>query len=123
MTARPAATFQDMLIALERFWHERGCVIEQPYASEVGAGRFNPATFLRALELGRPMLRATNTGISSSIGHDGRELARLPWFTTGVLEVTVTGRTGETPYLQTGDWPALVLSLLLIAGGVLRARR
>ena len=49
MTARPAATFQDMLIALQRFWHERGCVIEQPYASEVGAGTFNPATFLRAL--------------------------------------------------------------------------
>ena len=49
MTARPVATFQDMLIALERFWHERGCVIEQPYASEVGAGTFNPATFLRAL--------------------------------------------------------------------------
>jgi len=38
-----------MLLALERFWHERGCVIEQPYASEVGAGTFNPATFLRAL--------------------------------------------------------------------------
>ncbi len=45
---RPS-TFQDMLLALERFWHERGCVIEQPYASEVGAGTFNPATFLRAL--------------------------------------------------------------------------
>ena len=38
-----------MLLALERFWHERGCVIEQPYAGEVGAGTFNPATFLRAL--------------------------------------------------------------------------
>src|SRR5205085_8359020 len=34
---------------LEGFWHARGCVIEQPYASEVGAGTFNPATFLRAL--------------------------------------------------------------------------
>ncbi len=43
------STFQDMLLALERFWHEHGCVIEQPYASEVGAGTFNPATFLRAL--------------------------------------------------------------------------
>jgi glycyl-tRNA synthetase alpha chain len=42
-------TFQDMLLTLESFWHARGCVIEQPYASEVGAGTFNPATFLRAL--------------------------------------------------------------------------
>ena len=42
-------TFQDMLLTLEAFWHARGCVIEQPYANEVGAGTFNPATFLRAL--------------------------------------------------------------------------
>jgi len=47
--SKPAATFQDMLLTLEAFWHARGCVIEQPYASEVGAGTFNPATFLRAL--------------------------------------------------------------------------
>jgi glycyl-tRNA synthetase alpha chain len=42
-------TFQDMLLALERFWADQGCVIAQPYPSEVGAGTFNPATFLRAL--------------------------------------------------------------------------
>lgn len=93
------------------------------YGRSIAALQHNQIAATRALELGRPMLRATNTGITSSIGHDGRELARLPWFTTGVLEVTVTGRTGETPYLRTGDWPVLVLSLLLIAGGVLRARR
>ncbi|TMQ50998.1 MAG: glycine--tRNA ligase subunit alpha [Candidatus Eisenbacteria bacterium] len=38
-----------MMLALECYWAERGCVIQQPYASEVGAGTFNPATFLRAL--------------------------------------------------------------------------
>jgi glycyl-tRNA synthetase alpha chain len=37
------------MIALEMFWAERGCVIQQPYSSEVGAGTFNPATFLRSL--------------------------------------------------------------------------
>ncbi|HET9232719.1 MAG TPA: glycine--tRNA ligase subunit alpha, partial [Candidatus Eisenbacteria bacterium] len=42
-------TFQDMMLALERFWADQGCVIAQPYPSEVGAGTFNPATFLRAL--------------------------------------------------------------------------
>jgi apolipoprotein N-acyltransferase len=51
---------------------------------------------MRALELGRPMLRATNTGITSAIGHDGRELARLPWFTTGILEIAITGRDART---------------------------
>jgi glycyl-tRNA synthetase alpha chain len=38
-----------MMLALETFWAERGCVIAEPYPSEVGAGTFNPATFLRSL--------------------------------------------------------------------------
>jgi glycyl-tRNA synthetase alpha chain len=38
-----------MILALESFWAARGCVIQQPYPSEVGAGTFNPATFLRSL--------------------------------------------------------------------------
>jgi len=42
-------SFQDLIIALERFWAERGCLIVQPYGSEVGAGTFNPNTFLRAI--------------------------------------------------------------------------
>jgi glycyl-tRNA synthetase alpha chain len=42
-------TFQDVLMGLERFWAERGCVVWQPHHSEVGAGTFNPATFLRSL--------------------------------------------------------------------------
>jgi len=41
--------FQEIIFALQRFWDERGCVIQQPYDLEVGAGTFNPATFLRAL--------------------------------------------------------------------------
>lgn len=41
--------FQDLILALSRFWTERGCVLVQPYNSEVGAGTFNPNTFLRAL--------------------------------------------------------------------------
>jgi glycyl-tRNA synthetase alpha chain len=38
-----------MLLRLERFWADQGCVIQQPYHTEVGAGTFNPATFLRCL--------------------------------------------------------------------------
>jgi glycyl-tRNA synthetase alpha chain len=41
--------FQDLLIALERYWAARGCVIVQPYDVESGAGTMHPATFLRAL--------------------------------------------------------------------------
>lgn len=42
-------TFQDLLITLERFWAERGCLILQPYDVEVGAGTNAPMTTLRAL--------------------------------------------------------------------------
>jgi glycyl-tRNA synthetase alpha chain len=42
-------TFQDILLTLQKFWADRGCLIVQPYNSEVGAGTYNPATFLRAL--------------------------------------------------------------------------
>src|SRR5262245_35028401 len=43
------STFQDMILTLSHFWAEKGCVIQQPYDMEVGAGTFHPATFLRVL--------------------------------------------------------------------------
>src|ERR671929_54491 len=45
----PARSFQGLILALQRFWAERGCVILQPYDMEMGAGTFHPATTLRAL--------------------------------------------------------------------------
>ena len=41
--------FQELISALQTYWAERGCLIQQPYDLEVGAGTFNPATLLRAL--------------------------------------------------------------------------
>ena len=41
--------FQGLILALERFWAEQGCTLQQPYDMEVGAGTFHPATFLRAI--------------------------------------------------------------------------
>ena len=46
---RPKVAFQDLILALQQFWGEQGCVILQPYDMEVGAGTFHPATTLRAL--------------------------------------------------------------------------
>ena len=42
-------TFQELILALERYWADQGCIIQQPYDLEVGAGTFNPATLLRCL--------------------------------------------------------------------------
>ncbi len=41
--------FQELILTLQDFWAKRGCLIVQPYNSEVGAGTYNPATFLRAI--------------------------------------------------------------------------
>ena len=45
----PDRSFQDLILTLQMYWSEQGCVILQPYDMEVGAGTFHPATTLRAL--------------------------------------------------------------------------
>jgi glycyl-tRNA synthetase alpha chain len=42
-------SFQDLILRLQQYWAERGCVVMQPYDKEMGAGTFHPATFLRAI--------------------------------------------------------------------------
>ena len=71
---------------------------------------------MRALESGRYMLRATNTGISSIIGPKGEELAVSPQFETHVLKASVQPMKGATPYILWGDW-LLVLSCLAVSAG------
>ena len=92
------------------------------YGRSLAAEQHNQMAAMRALETGRPLLRATNTGITSAIGHDGREFARLPWFTRGILELEITGRQGMTPYLRWGDAVAALVALTLFAAAFLMAR-
>jgi apolipoprotein N-acyltransferase len=69
------------------------------------------------------MLRATNTGITSVIAHDGRVIAALPWFTQGILEIDIAGRQGETPFVRWGDAFVLALAGLVLAFAFVLARR
>ena len=81
---------------------------------------------MRALELQRPMLRATNTGATAIVDHRGRVTASLPAFTQGVLEGEVEGRAGLTPFARwasrAGLWPPALVALLLIAAAFLGKR-
>jgi apolipoprotein N-acyltransferase len=74
---------------------------------------------MRTLEFQRPMLRATNTGATAVIDHQGRVTAALPRFTQGVLDAEVQGRTGLTPFARWaarfGLWPPLLVALGLVA--------
>jgi apolipoprotein N-acyltransferase len=69
----------------------------------------------RALETGRMMLRATNTGMTAIVGADGRVQAVLKPFTRAALRGEVHGYTGSTPYGRWGNRLAIVGALLLIA--------
>jgi apolipoprotein N-acyltransferase len=64
---------------------------------------------MRALETGRMMLRATNTGLTAIIDTQGHLLAHLPPFTTGSLTGTIQGYAGSTPYVRWGNAPLLAL--------------
>jgi apolipoprotein N-acyltransferase len=72
---------------------------------------------MRALEAGRPLLRAANDGVSATIGADGKVMNTLPRFQPGVLTGVVQPRSGLTPYARVGNVPVISLcSLLLLAG-------
>jgi len=69
---------------------------------------------MRALEAGRYMLRATNTGISSVIGPHGQELMMAAPFEQQVLRASITPLKGQTPYVFWGDAFILVLAIVLV---------
>ena len=78
---------------------------------------------MRALETGRPMLRATNTGATAAIDEKGNVTATLPYFTDAVLTAQVQGRSGATPYVRTGNWPMVTLCALVLVVALWRVRR
>jgi apolipoprotein N-acyltransferase len=77
---------------------------------------------MRALEVGRHLIRATNTGISAFIGPKGELLKSGAQFVPVTMTMKVEPRQGETPYMGAGNWPVIVLSLLIIAAFWLRIR-
>ncbi len=76
---------------------------------------------MRALETGRYLLRATNTGISAVIGPRGEVRTRSPQFETTVITDTVVPMAGLTPYGRCGDWP-LVIGLIPLFVALKRSR-
>lgn len=79
---------------------------------------------LRALETGRPMLRAANTGPSAAIDHRGEILAYAPPFQATALPVHVQPMQGTTPYARFGNLPVVLgLAGLVLAGLVRRTAR
>ena len=76
----------------------------------------------RALETGRYMLRATNTGMTAIIDQRGKVSKVAPEFSTAVVNGEVQGFAGATPYVRWGDMPIVLLALMLALGGGWLAR-
>lgn len=75
---------------------------------------------MRAIENRKPLLRGTNDGITAIVDSRGQVTHSLPQFKPGTLSGEVTARSGTTPFNHTGSWPALLLSLALLAISVRR---
>ncbi|WP_293779842.1 apolipoprotein N-acyltransferase [uncultured Oxalicibacterium sp.] len=78
---------------------------------------------LRALETGRPMMRATNTGATAVIDPHGKVAALLAPFTLDTLTASVQGYRGTTPYILLGNAAIVLLALLALVSAVLIGRR
>lgn len=78
---------------------------------------------MRAMESGRPMVRAANDGVSAVIGHRGEIVAMAPEYEANVLRAELQPRIGLTPYAHTGNWPAICLALVFVLGGAYLRRR
>jgi apolipoprotein N-acyltransferase len=74
---------------------------------------------MRVLETQHPMLRATNTGATAIIDGRGVVTGALPFRTVGALDGLVQGRSGKTPYIRFGNWPALLACAAFLAAALL----
>ncbi len=93
------------------------------YGDSNAAAQHNQMSQLRALETGRMMLRATNTGVTSIIGVNGKILQQLPQHRQGVLQGMAQGYDGTTPYVMWGNAAVLSLIALMLSGALWRGRK
>ncbi len=93
------------------------------YGNSPAAAQHNQMAQMRALESGRMLLRATNTGVTSVIDRDGAVLHALPQHTEGALTAMAQGYAGSTPYARFGNAPVLALLGLMLAAAYWKRAR
>lgn len=93
------------------------------FGRSIGPHQHMEIAQMRALETGKPLLRATNTGVTAVVDHQGQIIAELPQFETGVLRATVAPTKGLTPYTTLGSWPLYLYLLWSVAVSWLLIKR
>ncbi len=93
------------------------------FGRSIGPQQHLQISQMRALETGRYMLRATNTGVTAIINERGKVLQTIEIFTTAALHGVAQGFTGTTPYVRTGNYSVLGLTGLILCMGFISAFR
>ncbi len=93
------------------------------YGRTPAAWQHLQAARMRAVETGRFLLRAANTGITAIVAPDGSMRMSMPWFTQGALIGTYKNSNAHTPYMRWGDWPLLFLFSMPLAAAWLQRKR
>jgi len=93
------------------------------YGESVAIPQHLQISQMRAIETGRPMLRSTNNGATAVIDGRGKVTHSLPFYGRGVLEATVRGTEGLTPYVRFGNYAFLLLGGLMLLGAWFAGRR
>ncbi|MBL8496595.1 apolipoprotein N-acyltransferase [Nitrosomonas sp. JL21] len=93
------------------------------FGRSIGPQQHLQISQMRALETGRYMLRATNTGVTAIIDERGKVLQTIEIFTTAALHGWAQGFSGATPYVRTGNFVLLVLAGLILTLGLMSAFR
>jgi len=91
------------------------------FGDSIGPQQHLQIAQMRALEFGRPLLRATNNGVTATVDAAGNISARAAQFTETVLQDSIRLTSGQTPYARFGDWPLWLCSGLLLLLFAIRA--
>jgi apolipoprotein N-acyltransferase len=93
------------------------------FGDSIGPHQHLQIAQMRALEFGRPVLRATNNGVTATIDASGNISATVPQFTEAVLKDELRLSTGTTPYSRIGDKPLwLICGFLLFLFSIIKWR-
>ncbi|MDN3661326.1 apolipoprotein N-acyltransferase [Vibrio agarivorans] len=82
------------------------------FGDSIGPQQHMEIARMRALELGKPVIRSTNNGVTAITDYRGKIIAQIPQFETAVLTAEVASTDGQTPYHGVGRWPLYIWSVL-----------